>query len=1468
METQKLFIMIMVCLFFISLVNAQVDIGSVGIRSNGVTIPSPAVAFADTNATTACTGAQVLLGNGSCGLVGTGGGDFSFTDFQPSYDSNLTNIFNQDLNTTNNVNFGNVTLGSGGFFSGLFNWIINLADASVAYLNFNSSTLSFNESKLNETIDSRSSSVANLSLRNIFDQDLNTTNSPSFSNLTILGNLTVDTNTLIVDSGNNRVGIGTNNPQTSLEINGSSNQFRITNNETFINFDLTSEDGLRVSTTNSPTDKRDFYFLPDIGFIIAPFNYLGEKMNNQEKLEVIEQGNNKNSGIGLYDFSNLITDLPVMNFYKSENDTIDIKSITSTGSILGRLSASGVGLNPQFTVGAKIDFVQDGSASTTVPTEIQFWTSPGGTTLVQQRLVIDKDGNLGIGTTTPQQLLNVDGNVNITGGLNLSSYISCAVLETDASGNVLCSTISVGNPFDQDLNTTDSPSFVNVTTTGFFNGLFNWIINVADSSSAYLTFNGSTLSFDESKLNGTISIIANATEFNFNQSDIEFNFNQSNIEFNFNQSNIEFNFNQSIGNETVRFNALVDGNCELGFVMEGVLHNGTVRCVLDSNETIRFNELVSGDCSVGELVIGVQSNGTVLCATDGGGTNVFDQDLNTTNGVTFASLNVSGQTILGNITAFIGNILSPQANLHINGTAIFGENRSEVELSIGDVLLNSLVFGQNISIESTDGSGDLSFQDDNAGIHTLSQLAAGGVGACTQSNNVISGGSVVWSGDDLIFHVSPTVYCIAGLQYETTVTMDVTLDAANSSFDRFDIIIVNTSNTAGFVKGTPANDPLVPTADSSTQLKLSEVLIMAGATVPGNETGGPSVELIYDEQNGEDWTGVDGTGGKINFTSSGNPSNGSIHIDTETPLSKNDEFALVDPTTFDPQSITSPQLTIEIKVQTAWENKDKLMMVFFDAAGNQVGTAQTITNGAFGFVGTNTTSYQILTIELIDFQIPGGSAIKSLNFTAQPFKQNTLDFLMDYIRITGTAGSGDPPATGTNHGTLDDLQSDSGRKADNRHDLRYMPKLTTSLQQFAGRIFMNNSAFTPLTIADGFGGITLNVSNILIVDNANGRVGIGTSSPSSVLEVQKTDATTFDGTAEQLGNGATILAFNPSGTTLSFAQLVLKSHTGGTSRIVNVDGGTGTSNLVFVTSNVGVLEEEMRLDTQGRLGLGEVTPNYHMEITDSISSGYFAVTESADGDIFEIDFSGQVGIGTASPGALLDVRGSVIFNDAGGDNDFRVEGDTEDNLFITNAGTDRVGIGLANPENLFELFAAGGGQLAMMQLRQNTAGSDASIRFRQNAIGQSYGVGIDATDGNFKISDGTVVASNDFVVNGSSGFVGIGTASPGNKLAVEIAASTTEIALGISNTVNRFLKLGVNQSDFSYIAWDDNDGFKLGELTDVNTEFSGFSAAMTILTSGFVGIGTETPATNFVISDGTNNAEFTINASGLHITVT
>jgi len=104
-------------------VTGQVNLQQADANNWSVVIPQPTIIITsgtdDTNATTGCTGGEVLLGNGTCmptSQIGGGGGDFSFTDFQGSYDINLTNIFNQQLNTSSNVNFMNVTVE--GFLNG------------------------------------------------------------------------------------------------------------------------------------------------------------------------------------------------------------------------------------------------------------------------------------------------------------------------------------------------------------------------------------------------------------------------------------------------------------------------------------------------------------------------------------------------------------------------------------------------------------------------------------------------------------------------------------------------------------------------------------------------------------------------------------------------------------------------------------------------------------------------------------------------------------------------------------------------------------------------------------------------------------------------------------------------------------------------------------------------------------------------------------------------------------------------------------------------------------------------------------------------------------------------------------------------------------------------------------------------------------------------------------------------------
>ena len=93
------------------------------------------------------------------------------------------------------------------------------------------------------------------------------------------------------------------------------------------------------------------------------------------------------------------------------------------------------------------------------------------------------------------------------------------------------------------------------------------------------------------------------------------------------------------------------------------------------------------------------------------------------------------------------------------------------------------------------------------------------------------------------------------------------------------------------------------------------------------------------------------------------------------------------------------------------------------------------------------------------------------------------------------------------------------------------------------------------------------------------------------------------------------------------------------------------------------------------------------ELAEKLSSATnnFDIDEST---IFVNTSADTVGIGTTSPSAKLDVRGSAIFNEGGLDADFRIEGDTETHLFFLDASTGRIGINSATPGVRFDVVGA------------------------------------------------------------------------------------------------------------------------------------------------------------------------------------
>jgi hypothetical protein len=91
----------------------------------------------------------------------------------------------------------------------------------------------------------------------------------------------------------------------------------------------------------------------------------------------------------------------------------------------------------------------------------------------------------------------------------------------------------------------------------------------------------------------------------------------------------------------------------------------------------------------------------------------------------------------------------------------------------------------------------------------------------------------------------------------------------------------------------------------------------------------------------------------------------------------------------------------------------------------------------------------------------------------------------------------------------------------------------------------------------------------------------------------------------------------------------------------------------------------------------------------------------------------------------LNTSGAVVFNDAGADVDFRVEGDTDANLLFVDASTDRVGVGTSSPANKLDVvgqitastgFNSGDALLGNGTLISGGASADCAIRGGGNIL--------------------------------------------------------------------------------------------------------------------------------------------------------
>ncbi len=210
-------------------------------------------------------------------------------------------------------------------------------------------------------------------------------------------------------------------------------------------------------------------------------------------------------------------------------------------------------------------------------------------------------------------------------------------------------------------------------------------------------------------------------------------------------------------------------------------------------------------------------------------------------------------------------------------------------------------------------------------------------------------------------------------------------------------------------------------------------------------------------------------------------------------------------------------------------------------------------------------------------------------------------------------------------------------------------------------------------------------------------------------------------------------------------------------------------------------------------------------------------TDGAEDGKFEIDTR----IAGTSRSRLLMHSTATVFNQDGLDLDFRIESNDKDNMFVVNAGTNRVGIGTNSPGQMLEIEDSVDGEVAV-KVTNDSTGSSAFASLFLNGQGN-----------NFKIQnwgDGTSKANiTEFVSTaGSSEFLFTPASSEKLVLSTTGLYPYADAGLELGDSNNRWNRLEVKSTTSGNIAF-------VGEKTSAAGSWRTFEVITTLSGSDATG---------------------------------
>jgi len=227
----------------------------------------------------------------------------------------------------------------------------------------------------------------------------------------------------------------------------------------------------------------------------------------------------------------------------------------------------------------------------------------------------------------------------------------------------------------------------------------------------------------------------------------------------------------------------------------------------------------------------------------------------------------------------------------------------------------------------------------------------------TIQNGLVNGGIVTWL-SDYNYNVSAATYYINNTYYSSPST-NLTLAPSDPTLDRIDVFALTTASMAIIVSGSPSSTPDKPDIDTDTELEISFALVLANSTSPGIVT-----QSIYRENNpATEWSGSATTPTRFFLNSTTSPYQGTFAIEASNSLA-NDFIDL--------KSSVSPNisnyniLNFQIKSKTTWVASKTITFLFLTGTAS-AGNTVVLSPNTYGFVSSNSSSYQSISIPLSAF---------------------------------------------------------------------------------------------------------------------------------------------------------------------------------------------------------------------------------------------------------------------------------------------------------------------------------------------------------------------------------------------------------------------------------------------------------------------------------------------------------------------